>query len=215
MYNIFSECKDYTLDPYWQDIFEQCYLGKFPRNFKYTKNCVTLYENNKISEIVTVDEDDPPSFFKTVLSIFKKKLNLISDRDSNIQQIKLNIAKEQVKSNWKQLRQKNVKNNLLLNYVVDMKNKYNLSTTDTERLISSIRLGFIFKTIVSDDIVYIDGKIRSIKGIDFVHNGNRYEFTCNIFNYKIKNEKQNNEVFNVTTVIEKYMKEYKASCIQL
>lgn len=31
IYPIFTECAQFTIDPYWQQVFEECSKGHFPR----------------------------------------------------------------------------------------------------------------------------------------------------------------------------------------
>jgi hypothetical protein len=64
-------------------------------------------------------------------------------------------------------------------YVIDMKKQYNLSTVQAKHLLSSIFTGLIFKVINSKDIIYEDGKITKIEGIDFEKN--KYIITKNIY----------------------------------
>ena len=52
-------------------------------------------------------------------------------------------------------------------YVIDMKNKYNLSIKQCQHLLSMLTLSLIFKTISARDIVFKDDKIEHIEGIEF------------------------------------------------
>jgi hypothetical protein len=52
-------------------------------------------------------------------------------------------------------------------YTIDMKKKHKLSDNNTKKLLSIIIIALLFKTITSKDIVYKEGKILEIKGINF------------------------------------------------
>ena len=77
------------------------------------------------------------------------------------------------------IKKKNIKNILIENFVIDMKNKHNLSDKLCKKLLSIIKIGIIFKTILSDDIKYKDGKINNIEGIVF--NNKKIKFNKNIY----------------------------------
>ena len=84
-------------------------------------------------------------------------------------------------SNWTSIKKKSIKDNIIENFIIDMKNTYNLSLSVCKELNSVIQLGLIFKTITHKDIVYEDGKIKSISGILFKDNA--FELRKDLFEY--------------------------------
>ena len=157
LFPIFLECKEWTLDPYWQEVFINCSMGKFPKGLRMSKDGSLILFNGKTREIISLD-GEPLDVFKTMIKIFKEKMGLISDRDIVKQKKEISILKEKLKEGyegtWKQIKPKKTRNILLLNFVIDCKKEYNLTQKEAEKLMSLIRLGFIFKTISSDSIDY-------------------------------------------------------------
>ncbi len=215
LFPIFLECKEWTLDPYWQEIFTQCSVGKFPKGLRMTKDGSLIVFNGKTREIVSLDAE-PFDVFQIMMKIFKEKLCLISDRDIKKQKKEVQKLKEELKEGyqgtWKQIKPKQIKNTLLLNFVIASQKKYNLSQKDAERLLSTIKLGFIFKTITSDDVDYSDGVINGINGLTFYENGT---FELNILDSSEEKLEKTIESSKISTIVEKYIKEYKSQVIKL
>lgn len=217
------ECKEWTLDPYWQDIFISCAHGKFPRGLKITKEGSILLTKNK--QVLHLPQD-PFQAFKTMMDIFKTKLGLISDREMRKQHKDIESLKEKYseyqQSTWKQIKPKNIKIMLITNYVLECKNMYNLSPEKTSQLLSTIKLGFIFKTIKSEDIDYSDGVIHNIDGIEFSDG----DFTFDIFSNisasidgtTVTSDAEISDaesIENCRQVFERYIKDYKNSIIKI
>ena len=214
LFPIFLECKEWTLDPYWQEIFIQCSMGKFPRGLRMVKDGSLVVFSGKTREIVSL-EGETLDIFKTMIKIFKEKLGLVSDRDIQKQKKEVLELKKKLKEGcggtWKQIKPKQIRNVLLLNFVINCQKKYNLPQKITDQLASYIRLGFIFKTITSDDINYSDGIIHSINGLKF-YNQN---FKLNIFNKSEEKLEKSIESNKINQVFERYIKDYKAQTIKL
>jgi hypothetical protein len=75
-----------------------------------------------------------------------------------------------VRKNWNNIRKKNIKDMLIENFAIKMKNKYSLNLKQSRKLISSIFIGMIFKVISAKDINYENGEILSIDGFSFKEN---------------------------------------------
>ena len=213
IFPIFMECKELTLDPYWQDIFIQCSIGKFPKGIRMGKDGSINIFNGKIKEVISLS-GDIIDIFKIMMGIFKEKLGLISDRDiidkkKEIKKLKKKI-KEGYEGSWKQIKPKYIKNTLLLNFVLNNKKKYDLSLSTAKKLLSMIRLSLIFKKIVSDDIHYVDGVIKRIEGLKF--NKGIFTFTISNNESNVKDTDKSSELkFN--HVVERYIKDYKFQTI--
>lgn len=216
IFPIFLECKEWTLDPFWQDMFEQCANGKFPKGIKMSKDGSINIFTNKSRETIAISSE-PFDTFQTMMVIFKEKLGLVSDRDIKKQKKELILLKEKLKEGysgtWKQIRPKKIRDNLLLDFVISCSHEYNLSKKDTEKLYSIINLGISFKSITSDMIDYSDGTVHGIDGLEFDEKGN---FTFDIFDSENdKLEKSVVEIDRVTQTVERYIKDYKSNTIRV
>ena len=108
--------------------------------------------------------------YNEVYDLLANKLGLLSHQDKLNKRIEFYNVEENIKAcrkDWSSIRKKNVKDLLIENYVIDMKNKYNLSIKQAKRLLSIIFIGIVFKVINSKDIEYSEGRIQNINGVDF------------------------------------------------
>ena len=109
--------------------------------------------------------------YKEVYNLLNKKLGLCSQTDKNKRKETFDSLESHLKtiqnSNWSSIKKKGIKELLIENFVIDMKNKYDLTITQTKKLLLFISTCILFKVIVSSDINYECGKIQSIDGITF------------------------------------------------
>ena len=211
------EARSFSLDPYWQDLLEQCSQGKFPRGVKPSReNSLAIFSGTKSREIIALSSD-PLETFKTMMDIFKNKLGLTSDRDQHRQRNELIELRTRLKLDtectWKSIKNKRLRNKILLNFVLTCQTKYHLTASETTQLFSLLHLGLTFKSITSNDIDYRDGVIHSIAGLDFDADG---AFSIDIFaSSSDKIDKSLIDANRITTLIERYVKEYKNQCVSL
>lgn len=90
---------------------------------------------------------------------------------------------------WKNIKKKTLKNVMLENYVIDIKNKYNLSYDDAKKILDQINHAICMKHIQSSNVKTDgNGKIIKIDGISFTQNGQcRINYNKNN-NYLSKNK---------------------------
>ena len=108
--------------------------------------------------------------YEDVYLLLSKKLGLLSPRDKINKKIDFCNLEEEIKEGrkkWTNIRKKNIKELLIENFVIDMKNKYSLSLKQVKYLLSIIFIGMVFKVINAKDINYKDGVILNIEGITF------------------------------------------------
>ena len=186
IYPIFSECKDYTLDPFWQDIFFKCACNRFPRNLRYdnknhTINVKTPCAGGRSKTEVIDISNDPVEIFQVMMSIFREKLGLKSSRDLQTQVQELEDIKEKNKIDldceWKKLKPRALKDELIMNYVMKLIKEYNLDPRDAKSLLTTIYLGFQYKKLTADHIDYENGVINNIIGLEIDPDGKKYYIT--------------------------------------
>ena len=186
IYPIFLECFEYTTDSFWENIFEDLSYGKCPYGTYINKNFLCCnYKDKEFS--YKIEKKNPQQLYNDIYNLFAKKLGLLSSRDKLKKKLDFNNIEEELKFNknkWTDIRKKNIKDLLIENYVIDMKNKYSLSNKQSKNLLSSIFIGMIFKVINIKDICYNDGKINNINGIQFeknkiIYDKNIYDFDIN------------------------------------
>jgi len=175
IYPIFAECKDYTLDPFWKDIFFKCACNRFPKNLRYdNKNRVISIKmqcagGRSKSEVMDIS-DDPIQLFQTMMFIFRDKLGLRSSRDLQTQVLEMEDIKEKNKIDldceWKKLKPRTLKDELIMNYVMKLVKENNLNSLESKSLLTTIYLGFQYKKLTADHIDYKNGVINNIIGLE-------------------------------------------------
>ena len=172
LYPIFLECFEFTTDSFWENVFEDLAYGKTPYGTYINKNFLCCnYKNKEFS--YKIEKKDPEQLYNDVYNLLAKKLGLLSVTDKLNKKIDFNNIEEDLKNtrkSWNNIRKKNIKDLLIENYVINMKNKYKLSVIQSRKLISTIFIGLIFKVFLVKDINYNNGVIESIDGITFEDN---------------------------------------------
>jgi len=169
VYPIFLECFQYITDKFWQNIFEDLAYGKAPYGTYISKGSLTCKYKDK-EFIYKFEKKDSELLYNDIYLLLTKKLGLLSHQDKVNKKIDFQNIENEIKEGrkyWNSIRKKSIKDLLIENYVITMKNKYSLTITQSKYLLSIIFIGMIFKVISSKDINYVDGTIISINGIEF------------------------------------------------
>jgi len=170
---VFLECKNYTLDPYWKEKFDNFSRNKFPQGIRYdsTHQNLILKLDNKKTEIVALPIDDPAYTFQTMMKILQDKLNMRSNRDVTLQKEEMNNFCSQnvyeMDCEWKKIKPKNLKDQLIMDYIAKVKEKHNLNDKEVKNLVSIIQIGFQFRSLSQDDVEFSNGIITDIRNLVF------------------------------------------------
>ena len=210
IFPIFLECAKYTLDSYWKEIFNNCAHNKFPQGIKFDSNAKNFIISTKKNKEIIPLIKDPIQLFQLLMNIFKNKFEMKSTRETKFQKDKINKIKKRRDSNldceWKKIKPKNLKDQLIYNYIDFLEKKYNLNTLEVRNLLSVIQLGFQFRTIQPDHVNYSNGIVHGIKGLVF----NKDKRLFKIKNKSVKTTK--NDKSSLTnkfySMIDKFVKEY-------
>ena len=188
IYPIFLECLKYCKDSFWENIFEDLIYGKAPYGTYISKDFIICSYKGKEFSYKIDKTKDSLILYNELFEILFSKLGLLSAKDKIKKKIDFynyeNTLKENRDKSWTSIRRKNIKDLYIENYVIAMKKKYNLNIKQTRHLLSMISLGLIFKVILAKDIVYNNGIIENIKGINFVNKNIIFE--KNIYNLENK-----------------------------
>lgn len=169
IYPIFLECCNLIDDTFWKNVFEDLAYGKCPYGTYITKDFFCCnYKNKEFS--YKIEKKDPMQLYNDIYELLVKKLGLLSHKDKIKKKIDFTLLEDEIKENrksWSNIRKKNIKDLLIENYVIDMKNKFSLTVKQARNLLSLIFIGMVFKVITVKDIIYEDGIIKNINGISF------------------------------------------------
>jgi hypothetical protein len=167
IYPFFIECCKHTIDPYWKSIFEDLAYGITPYSTYISKDMIIC--NYKDKEFVYKIQKKPSNIlYEEVSTIFRTKLKLLSPSEilSNKNDI-IFLHENNIYNDWSSIKKKNIKETIVENFAINMKNKYSLSANQTKYLIDVIFLALIFHILLPSDIYIEKGTIKEINGITF------------------------------------------------
>lgn len=170
IYPFLLECKNFTPDLYWKNVFEDLAYGVTPYGTFISKDHLSCkYKDKEFS--FKLQEKNAEDNFKEIFHILKFKLGLLSREDILQKKLDSNkLAEERadiLKTDWSLIKRKNIKDVLIEHFVLSMKKKYKLTLNQARYLMSIIFIGMTFKVITNTDIHFEQGQIQSINGISF------------------------------------------------
>jgi hypothetical protein len=178
-YPIFLECTRFCgKDVFWKFVFEDMAYGKFPPGIYIQKDylCCSskgkefVYKMLENGEMMKTEQE----VYDEIRNLLQTRACLLSDKEALFQRKNIlhsrQIQFERERYNeesWNVIRKKIIKENLVEEFVLESRNKFDLDSQQIKRLFSLIILGFIFKSIHSKDVSYSNGYIQSIEGFKF------------------------------------------------
>jgi hypothetical protein len=169
IYPIFFECSQFAADDFWESIFEDLAYSKTPYGTYISKDFLCCnYKNKEFS--YKIENKDPQKLYKEIYNLLANKFGLLSQQDKIKKRLDFSNIEDSIKESrktWANIRKKNVKDLLIEKYVIEMKYKHSLSVKQARYLLSVIVISMIFKIITVKDIIYKNGKIEIIEGINF------------------------------------------------
>lgn len=173
VYPVFLKCCQHTTDIFWQNIFENMAYGSPPYGTYFSKrHLCSSYKNREFSyKIDEMENIDSSKLYDDIYSLLNKKLGLTSQKEkAEIQRVFTNIEdniREENKA-WNNIRKKNNKDMLIEKYVISQQKNHNMSLKQCRYLLSLLIMLIGFKIITTKDIVYSNGCIDKIHGIEIV-----------------------------------------------
>jgi hypothetical protein len=177
---LFEECKNYTLDPFWKDKLSNFARNRFPHGVRYdpTGRNIIVKIDGKKTEVIGLPEDDPIVCFQTVMNLLRVKFDMHSNRDIMSRKEEMSAASREticsLDCEWKKIKPRHLKDQLMMDYIASLKEKYSLTPVEVRHLISRVQLGFQFKSLSQDDVEFSDGIVKDIKGLKFDKNKRRF-----------------------------------------
>lgn len=166
VYPCFLACTEYTEDDYWKNIFEDLAFGITPQGAYISKNYIISNTKNKEFVYKINTNVDSENIFLDIYNLFSEKLGIKSVQE--IEEYKNSIdSNELVFMSWNSIKKKSIRDSIILNYVIQKSNEYNLSRIKSKELLNTINLGILLKFISNKHIHYEDGIIIEIDGFEF------------------------------------------------
>lgn len=190
IYPIFLECQEFCQDIFWSTIFEELSYGKAPYGTYISKGFLCCsYKGKQFS--YKIERKDPKILHDDIINLLTTKLGILSQKEKLQKNILFHNMEKSIKENrqeWTTIRKKTIRNILYERYVIDMKNKHNLSIHQCRYLLSVLIIATMFKNISSKDINFVDDRIQNIDGITFTDND--IHISDNIISFDYENVDQ-------------------------
>mgnify|MGYP001318333978 CR=1 FL=1 len=171
IYPIILQCCSYANDTYWENILEDIAYGRAPYHTYITNdNLVSSAKNGEFSINLTTGNTTPEDLCQKICNTLREKVGIMSRVERMQSKEKFNNHESRLhrsQDNWSMIKKKNLKDLLVENYMVRMKEEHDLSVADARKALSLIFLAMVFKVITQKDIHYYDGRIHDIEGISF------------------------------------------------
>jgi len=169
IYPEINECQEYVTDSFWKRLFDDMSRGKCPKGiviFKTTVN--STYKRNGFKYCF---QDTPPEKIASdLVEILKTSGCIYSSSDIKKEEKDFetsNTAKASY-SSWKQIKIKKIRQQYIHDFILKQTNKHKLSDSASKHLMSLINSSLnVYKTHRSDDILFENNEIVSIKDIEY------------------------------------------------
>lgn len=169
IFPIFIDCCQYAADTYWESIFSELAYGKAPYGSYISKGF--LYCNYKKKEFSYKIEKKPADIvYEEVYNLFTKKMGIMSSAEKLKKKKEQSLIEDSLqhsRQEWSSIRKKNIKDLFIELFVAKKQKEYFLTLVQAKYLLSLIYVAMMFKVITTEDILYEDGHIISIDGINF------------------------------------------------
>ncbi len=167
---MFEDCKSYTYDEYWREVFVNCAHNKFPRGVSFNARKNTLFvrqSHGRGGETIPLPRETP-AVFTTMMTIFRTTLGMQSPTDQL--QTKRDLEKSSIAVNmdseWKQI-PRYLQDELLAQFVVKLAASRGFSAKEKQTFYSFVELHIQLKNILPGDVVYANREIQSIRDLKF------------------------------------------------
>ncbi len=168
-YPIFLKVSQCEHDLYWQYIFEEMAYDMCPFGVYIDHSSFSVHCNLKGKQFNYGLQDKSAEDIHTeLIQLFKTKLNLYSKNEYLQSRTHLN---EQLKikfESWKEIKKKSIKDILLENFILSLREKIGCSYVQLRKLLSILQMAFHFKMITHNDVIIDphDNKIVDIVGFN-------------------------------------------------
>ena len=169
VYPFLVKCSNHMPDEFWKSIVMNLALGKYPKCI-YFSNYTIFSTVKKVQVSYSIPINRPEKEVAHEIYLFLLENTSLSSMDDNIKKKEMIALRKKnfvMSEKWSMIKKKNVKELIMINYVLREKRERKLSWDKAFELLSLIKLGFIYRLQASKDVEYSNGEIQSIKGIVF------------------------------------------------
>lgn len=172
---MFEDCEQYTLDPFWKEIIEECNKGRFPKGITFNSQKNTLRTHEGVFDIPLEKQKCTALLLKLFRSCgLKSPADIKIERDAFINES--NSTTVVLDCEWKKIKPRSLREGFILDYVCNMGKVLKLTRNEEKRFFKFLNLGIFTRMIDNDDIEYNSGKIHFISNINFNSKTRQFEY---------------------------------------
>jgi len=174
-YQIFEEIMKNQVDPYWISFFDDCATGKLPRGFKLVNNILYFRFKSKTLEVLVPEE--PLEAEVIIKKFIFEYAGIISPKDLNekreAEENKI-ISSYGNELNWNNIKNEREQSILISSFVEKISESFNLTKESSQNLTQIIKLSIFSGYLTSDNIIFENGNIIEIIGLEYNENDNKF-----------------------------------------
>jgi hypothetical protein len=179
LYPLFEDMKKFTLDPFWCEQLGNFACNKFPVGLRYDpiQNHFIVKIDGKKADVIVLPEirpdttDNLSAAYEVTMDVLRNKLHMRSSRELKLRQEEMDRALQKhamdLDCEFKKIKPRVLRDQLIMNFITELKERYGLSPSELKKLINTIQQGFQFKSLGADDVEYTDGVVKGINGLTF------------------------------------------------
>jgi len=174
IYGVLLECSSIAKDEFWRNFYEDLASGKASRGI-YISNGVIHSSNKRGGFTYNITDKAPEVIVQELHYLLTTHTSICSRKDMTKKRQLVKEIQDELneydKGKWTAVKRKNVRNMLLVDFSLNLKQKYNLTWPATLSAYQTILTAFDCRTHSSKDVNYERGKIRSIEDIEISEDG--------------------------------------------
>lgn len=167
LYEVSEKCED----EYWKQLFFDLSIGKIIKNINISNGHISYASKRKGFQYYFIQKTSDEIINELIPQLVSNFI-MCSEKNTKIKNITEQIKKENddmKQTKWSKIRRKNVKLNLISEYIINLQKTNNLSWANCSR-IHNILVNNFNSHIMTKIVSMENGKINSIEGINIVNN---------------------------------------------
>ncbi len=219
VYPILQECCSFFKDDFWIKLFDDLSRGRCPKGISIYKDVISsTYKRNGFTYTFMGDGITAAKIVEELPNILKNTVCIFSSKDIINKKVDFSTANSDylnimTTDNWKKIKNKKMRENLLINFAISMKKKYKMNVQSTKNLYTLIKYCVLYdKTHTADDIIMKDGEVVKIEGIEYDKKEKVFVNTKDKESYETVSEKEKTDYLKnkwetfVSTLIKEIIK---------
>ena len=186
VYPLFLQCSEVVTDPFWKNFFVKMSTNKLPKGFRVKSNRFVCHDRNKTQYVILTGEII--EIASKCMQFLREVANIMSQYDrAELRKTQIDAMKKaNIPKTWNDIKKKkSEKRAAIIQFASELSEKYNLNTEESKKFLTLLNLSYFVGKLISDDIIYSQGRIIKINGLirtdnefklDEEHDKRKYKF---------------------------------------